>query len=140
MQDNESCSSKGVLRGLHYQLNPFAQAKLVRVIAGEVLDVVVDIRQGSPTYGKSFSVLLSGENKKQLFIPHGFAHGFAVLQDNTIFAYKCDNFYSKESEGGISYNDPALGIDWDIDLNTAIVSDKDKVLPPLASCVNNFVF
>ncbi len=140
VQDNESKSGRGVLRGLHYQQNPMAQAKLVRVVEGEVLDVVVDIRKGSPTYGKAFSLLLTGENKKQLFIPRGFAHGFSVLSETVIFQYKCDNFYSKESEGGIMYNDPALNIDWGFDLSEAIVSDKDKVLPALKDCVNNFEF
>jgi dTDP-4-dehydrorhamnose 3,5-epimerase len=140
VQDNESKSQRGVLRGLHYQMNPMAQAKLVRVVEGEVLDVVVDIRKGSPTFGKQFSLLLTAENKKQLFIPRGFAHGFAVLSDTCIFQYKCDNFYSKESEGGIAYNDPELNIDWGFDISQAIVSDKDKVLPPLKNCLNNFVF
>jgi dTDP-4-dehydrorhamnose 3,5-epimerase len=140
VQDNESKSQRGVLRGLHYQLNPAAQAKLVRVVEGEVLDVVVDIRKGSPTFGKSYSLLLSGENKKQLFIPRGFAHGFSVLSESVIFQYKCDNFYSKESEGGILYNDPALNIDWQIDLSAAVVSDKDKTLPLFKDCVHNFEF
>ena len=140
VQDNESNSQRGVLRGLHYQLNPMAQAKLVRVVEGEVLDVVVDIRKGSPTFGKSFSLRLTGDNKKQLFIPLGFAHGFSVLSETVIFQYKCDNFYSKENEGGILFNDPALNIDWGIDLNEAIVSDKDKVLPLFKDCNNNFVF
>ncbi len=140
VQDNESKSQRGVLRGLHYQLNPMAQAKLVRVVEGEVLDVVLDIRKGSPTFGKSYSLVLTGENKKQLFIPRGFAHGFSVLSETVIFQYKCDNFYSKESEGGIMYNDPALNIDWGINLNEAIVSDKDKVLQLFKDCVNNFVF
>lgn len=140
VQDNESKSQRGVLRGLHYQLDPMAQAKLVRVVEGEVLDVVLDIRKGSPTFGKVYSILLSAENKKQLFIPRGFAHGFSVLSQTVIFQYKCDNLYSKESEGGIAYNDPALGIDWGIDLNEAIVSDKDKGLPLFKDCVNNFVY
>ncbi len=140
VQDNESKSQRGVLRGLHYQQNPMAQAKLVRVVEGEVLDVVVDIRKGSPTFGKSFSLLLSGENKKQLFIPRGFAHGFSVLSDTVIFQYKCDNFYSKESEGGIFYNDPTLNIDWKINLNEAVVSEKDQTLPAFKDCVNNFEF
>ncbi|MCW5906978.1 MAG: dTDP-4-dehydrorhamnose 3,5-epimerase [Chitinophagales bacterium] len=140
VQDNESMSGYGVLRGLHYQLNPFAQAKLVRVVQGAVLDVVLDIRKGSPTYGKHFGVELSAENKKQLFIPRGFAHGFSVISEVCIFQYKCDNFYSKESEGGIAYNDPALNIDWGIDLNKAIVSEKDKSLPLFGNCVNNFEF
>ncbi|MDB5281773.1 MAG: rfbC [Bacteroidota bacterium] len=140
VQDNESKSQRGVLRGLHYQLNPMAQAKLVRVVEGEVLDVVVDIRKGSPTFGKHFNLLLTAENKKQLFIPRGFAHGFSVLSETCIFQYKCDNYYSKESEGGISFNDPALDIDWGIELSNAIVSDKDKLLPLFKDCVNNFVF
>ena len=140
VQDNESCSQRGVLRGLHYQLGEMAQAKLIRVVEGEVLDVVVDIRVGSPTYGKSFSIIVSAENKKQLFIPRGFAHGFVVNSESCIFQYKCDNYYSKESEGGIHYNDPALGINWGLDLNNAIVSDKDKVLPLFKDCKNSFVF
>jgi len=140
VQDNESKSQRGVLRGLHYQLNPMAQAKLIRVVEGEVLDVVVDIRKGSPTFGQTFTVLISAENKKQLYIPHGFAHGFSVVSETCIFQYKCDNYYSKESEGGIIFNDPALSIDWGIDLTTAVVSDKDKVLPLFKDCTNNFVF
>ncbi|HWB62645.1 MAG TPA: dTDP-4-dehydrorhamnose 3,5-epimerase [Chitinophagales bacterium] len=140
VQDNESKSQRGVLRGLHYQLNPMAQAKLVRVVEGEVLDVVVDIRTGSPTFGKHFSLLLTAENKKQLFIPRGFAHGFSVLSHTCIFQYKCDNYYSKESEGGISFKDPSLNIDWGFDISTALVSDKDQALPMLKDCVNNFQF
>ena len=140
VQDNESRSQRGVLRGLHYQLNPMAQAKLVRVVEGEVLDVVVDIRKGSPTFGKHFGLLITAENKKQLFIPRGFAHGFSVLSPTCIFQYKCDNYYSKESEGGISYNDPELGIDWGIKPEEAIVSDKDKLLPAFKNCNNNFIF
>lgn len=140
VQDNESRSQRGVLRGLHYQLAPMAQAKLIRVVEGEVLDVVVDIRSGSPTYGRSFSLLVSAENKKQLFIPRGFAHGFLVTTHTCIFQYKCDNYYSKECEGGIHYNDPELNIDWGYDLNNAIVSDKDRVLPAFKDCKNNFVF
>ncbi len=140
VQDNESQSQKGVLRGLHYQLNPMSQAKLIRVVEGEVLDVVVDIRVGSPTYGKSFGLVVSAENKKQLYIPRGFAHGFLVLSDSCIFQYKCDNYYSKESEGGIHFNDPELNINWGLDLANAIVSDKDKVLPAFKDCKNNFVF
>lgn len=140
VQDNESKSTCGVLRGLHYQLNPKAQAKLVRVVEGKVLDVVLDIRVGSPTFGRSFSLELTAENKKQLYIPTGFAHGFVVLSDICIFQYKCDNFYAKEAEGGIAYNDPALGIDWGMDVSKATVSDKDKQLPLFANCMNNFVF
>ena len=140
VQDNESASQRGVLRGLHYQLNPMAQAKLVRVVEGEVLDVVVDIRKGSVTFGKHFNLLLTAENKKQLFIPRGFAHGFSVLSETCIFQYKCDNYYSKESEAGISFNDPALDIDWGIEIANAIVSDKDKILPLFKDCINNFSF
>jgi dTDP-4-dehydrorhamnose 3,5-epimerase len=129
VQDNQARSTFGVLRGLHYQLEPHAQAKLVRVLEGEVLDVVVDIRNESPTYGQCFCIRLSAENKKQLYIPRGFAHGYVVLSDTAEFFYKCDNFYSKEHEGGIHYNDPDLKIDWEIDLDQAILSDKDKILP-----------
>jgi dTDP-4-dehydrorhamnose 3,5-epimerase len=140
VQDNESQSQYGVVRGLHYQLDPHAQAKLVRVIVGEVLDVVIDIRKGSPTFGQSYSIILSGENKKQLYIPRGFAHGFSVLKDNTIFSYKCDNFYSKESEGGILLTDPALGIDWQIPADKMILSDKDKNSPAFKDSLNNFEY
>ena len=129
VQDNESKSTYGTVRGLHYQTGDYAQAKLVRVITGKVLDVAVDIRENSPTYGKHFSLILSEENKKQLFIPRGFAHGFAVLSDEAIFSYKCDNFYSKEHEGGIIYNDPLLNIDWQIKDEDMILSAKDKSLP-----------
>ena len=129
VQDNQSRSSRGVLRGLHYQLGSFAQAKLVRVVEGAVLDVAVDIREGSPTYGQHFSVVLSAENKKQLFVPRGFAHGFVVLSDFAEFFYKCDNFYSKAHEQGIAFDDPALNIDWQIDLAECMLSDKDKQNP-----------
>lgn len=125
VQDNQARSVFGVLRGLHYQVPPFAQAKLVRVIEGEVLDVVVDIRENSETYGQTYSILLSAENKKQLFIPRGFAHGYVVLSETAEFFYKCDNFYSKEHEGSIIYNDPKLSIDWTIDLKQAVLSEKD---------------
>ena len=124
-QDNESKSSKGVLRGLHYQLAPFAQTKLVRVIQGKVLDVVVDIRKGSPTFGKHVKVLLSAENKLQLFIPKGFAHGFLVLEDDTIFSYKVDSYYSAEHDRGILFNDPFLGIDWGLEESLFSLSPKD---------------
>lgn len=140
VQDNESKSQYGVVRGLHYQQNPHAQAKLVRVISGEVLDVVVDIRKGSPTYGKSYEIILSGENKRQLFIPRGFAHGFSVLKNDTVFSYKCDNFYNKESEGGILLSDPALAIDWRIPADQMLVSDKDKNNPLMKDCLNNFEY
>lgn len=131
VQDNQSFSTKGVLRGLHYQTGDQAQAKLVRVLSGEVLDVAVDIRPGSATFGQHVSVVLSGENQKQMFIPRGFAHGFLVLSDTATFFYKCDNFYHKGSEGGIIYNDPALGIDWNLPESELIISDKDTVLPTL---------
>lgn len=131
VQDNQSQSSKGVLRGLHFQVGDYEQAKLVRVIKGSVLDVCVDLRENSETYLKHFSLILSEENKKQLFIPRGFAHGFLVLEDNTIFSYKCDNYYHKESERGIIYNDPDLAIDWGFENSQLLISDKDKVLPSL---------
>ncbi len=131
VQDNQSKSSYGVLRGLHFQEAPYAQSKLVRVVKGKVLDVAVDIRKGSPTYGKHVSVELSEENHRQLFIPRGFAHGFVVLSDEAIFQYKCDNLYSKGSEGAIMWNDPALAIDWGIAASEAILSDKDLQNPPL---------
>ena len=125
VQDNQSFSSYGVIRGLHYQLSPHAQSKLVRVLHGEILDVAVDIRTGSPTFGEVFCIELSAENKKQLFIPPGFAHGFSVLSPNAEVLYKCDNFYNKESEAGIIYNDSALKIDSKIPSDKAIISDKD---------------
>ncbi len=127
VQDNESKSSYGVLRGLHFQLPPFAQSKLVRVIKGKILDVAVDIRKGSPTFGKYVSVELSEENKRMVFIPRGFAHGFVVLSDEAIFSYKVDNYYSKENDSGIAYNDPALGIDWQLDSDSLKLSEKDKM-------------
>lgn len=132
VQDNESRSCYGVLRGLHYQLPPFAQSKLVRVVRGSVLDVAVDIRKGSPTFGKHVAVILSEENKKQFFIPRGFAHGFSVLSSGAVFQYKCDNFYAPQSEGSILWSDPALGIDWMIPEKDVIVSEKDKRHPLLA--------
>ena len=128
VQDNESKSTKGVLRGLHFQNPPFEQAKLVRCIEGEVLDVAVDIRRKSPTYGEHFCIILSGENKRQLFIPRGFAHGFVVLSKTATFAYKVDNSYSPEHEDGIMWNDPSLDIDWEIDTQYVKLSDKDKNL------------
>ena len=131
VQDNESFSSKGVLRGLHYQLGKFAQAKLVRVVKGKVLDVAVDIREDSETFGKHVAVELSAESKKQLFVPRGFAHGFIVLSETAIFSYKCDNYYNKESEGGIIYNDPQLNIDWRLPKKDFILSEKDIILPQL---------
>jgi len=133
VQDNESQSSKGVLRGLHYQIGDYAQAKLVRVIKGKVLDVVVDLRPKSQTFGEHLSVELSDENKTQIFIPRGFAHGFLVLEDETIFSYKCDNFYNKDAETGIIYNDEDLGIDWKLSKKELILSNKDLVLPSFKS-------
>lgn len=129
VQDNQSYSTKGVLRGLHLQKGQFAQAKLVRVTKGEVFDVAVDLRPGSPTYGKHHSVILSAENNKQFFVPRGFAHGFVVLSDEVIFEYKCDNFYDKASEDGLHYADPDLDIDWQLNNELLLVSDKDKELP-----------
>jgi len=138
VQDNQSFSKRGTLRGLHYQNPPFAQTKLVRVLQGEIIDVAVDIRKQSPTYGQHFAIQLSAENKKQLLIPHGFAHGFSVISETAVVMYKCDQFYHKESEGGIRFDDPALNIDWGMDLKDAIVSDKDLVLPGIAGCNSEF--
>jgi dTDP-4-dehydrorhamnose 3,5-epimerase len=129
IQDNEAKSTKGVLRGLHYQLPPFAQSKLVRVVKGSVLDIAVDIRKSSPTFGKYEAVELTAENKLQLFIPKGFAHGYVVLSDEAIFSYKVDNYYNKESERGIMFNDPALQIDWKLPANELIISEKDTNQP-----------
>ena len=129
VQDNESFSSKGILRGLHFQKGVYAQAKLVRVVQGAVLDVAVDLRLESPTYGQHFSIELSSENKKQLFIPRGFAHGFVVLSDTALFSYKCDNYYNKASESGIIYNDPTLNIDWKLPDDQLQLSEKDLQLP-----------
>jgi len=140
VQDNQSSSGYGVIRGLHYQLNPHAQAKLVRVLSGTILDLAIDLRKNSPGYGRSFSVELSAENKKQLCIPPGFAHGFSVLSERAEVFYKCDQFYNKQSETGIRYNDPSLSIDWRIPREKITVSEKDLQLPLLADCKNNFVF
>lgn len=139
-QDNESKSSRGVLRGLHYQLPPHAQTKLVRVIQGRVLDVAVDIRKGSPTFGLHVSVELSAENKKQLLVPRGFAHGFVVLEDDTIFAYKVDNYYSPECDRGIAFDDAALNIDWQVPHEELNLSAKDKTQPKLAEAKDLFEF
>jgi dTDP-4-dehydrorhamnose 3,5-epimerase len=130
-QDNESKSSKGVLRGLHFQLPPFAQSKLVRVIEGSVLDVAVDIRKGSPTFGEYVTAELTAENKHQLFVPRGFAHGFVVLSDTAIFAYKVDNYYSPECDRGLAFDDPSLAIDWKLDREELLLSDKDLKQPKL---------
>ena len=138
VQDNESKSSYGVLRGLHFQKPPFAQSKLVRVIKGVVLDVAVDIRNGSPTFGQYVSVELTGENHRQFFIPRGFAHGFSVLSEEVIFQYKCDNFYSPQSEGAIAWNDPDLNIDWRIPAEKVVLSEKDSKHPRLKDWQNVF--
>ena len=140
VQDNQSSSTYGVIRGLHYQLPPFAQAKLVRVLSGKILDAAVDIRKGSPTYGKTYCLELSAENRKQLFIPVGFAHGFSVLSDKAEVLYKCDQFYNRESDAGIRYDDPTLAIDWMVPEEKRIISDKDKILPRLEECKNSFAF
>ena len=131
VQDNESKSSYGVIRGLHFQKSPFGQSKLVRVVKGAVLDVAVDIRKGSPTFGQHVSVELTEDNHRQFFIPRGFAHGFSVLSDEVIFQYKCDNFYAFQYEGGIAWDDPDLGIDWRIPVNRVLLSGKDRLYPVL---------
>ncbi len=138
VQDNESCSSYGVMRGLHFQKPPYSQSKLVRCVKGSVLDVAVDIRKGSPTYGKHVAVELSAENHLQFFIPKGFAHGFAVLSEEAIFQYKCDEFYSPQSEGGIQLMDESLGINWPISADKAILSEKDKKYPKLSEIISDF--
>lgn len=131
VQDNQSMSRKGVVRGLHFQRGPHAQAKLVRCVKGQVLDVALDLRPDSPTYGRHVAVLLSDDNFRSLFVPRGFAHGFAVLSDSAVFQYKCDNYYNPEAEGGVSILDPSLSIDWGINLDNAILSEKDLRLPLL---------
>ncbi|MBK5195895.1 MAG: dTDP-4-dehydrorhamnose 3,5-epimerase [Proteiniphilum sp.] len=131
LQDNESKSKYGVLRGLHFQKPPFEQAKLARVVKGKVLDVAVDIRKDSPTYGKHVSTELSGENKRQIFIPRGFAHGFVVLSEEVIFQYKCDNYYMPDYEGALLWNDPQLNIDWNLPMEDIILSEKDRLNPAL---------
>lgn len=138
VQDNQSSSLYGVIRGLHYQLNPKAQSKLVRVLTGRILDVVVDLRKGSPCFGKQFSMELSAENKKQLFIPKGFAHGFSVLSEKAEVFYKCDEYYDNNSEAGIIYNDKQLNIDWQIPSSKEIISEKDLILPSFSDHSNNF--
>jgi dTDP-4-dehydrorhamnose 3,5-epimerase len=140
VQDNQSFSTYGVIRALHYQLDPNAQTKLVRVLQGKILDVALDIRKSSPTYGKAYCIELSADNKRQLLIPKGFAHGFSVLTETAEVSYKCDAFYSKADEGGILYNDPALAIDWQIPAGKAVVSPKDKEAPVFANCRNNFQY
>ncbi len=138
IQDNQSKSSYGVIRGLHYQLAPFAQTKLVRVLEGKIIDVAVDIRKGSPTFGKHVAIELSADNKKQLLIPAGFAHGFSVLSETAIVLYKCDAFYSKESERGIRFDDPEISINWMIDPSRATVSEKDLELPSFDRNLDHF--
>lgn len=138
VQDNESCSTRGVMRGLHFQRPPFTQAKLVRCVKGAVLDVAVDLRKGSPTYGRHVAVELTEENHRQFFIPKGFAHGFAVLSDIAVFQYKCDEFYHPEADGGISILDPSLEIDWRIDPAEAILSEKDTKHPLLKDFITPF--
>ena len=140
VQDNQARSVYGVIRGLHYQLNPTAQTKFIRALSGSILDVVLDIRKGSPTYGKHFSIELSAENKRQLYIPQGFAHGYSVLSETAEVFYKCDNFYQKDLEGGILLSDPALNIDWKIPVEKRIVSEKDLNQPLFDECKNNFTF
>ena len=140
VQDNESKSTRGVLRGLHFQNPPYAQSKLVRCVKGKVLDVAVDIRKGSPTYGRHVAVELSEDNHLQFFIPKGFAHGFVVLSDEAVFQYKCDEFYAPQSEGGINLYEETLGNDWQIPCDEAILSDKDKTYPNLSEIVSNFEF
>lgn len=140
LQDNESKSSYGVVRGLHFQKPPYAQAKLIRVIKGKVLDVAVDIRKGSPTYGKHVAVELSGENHEQLYIPRGFAHGFSVLSEEAILQYKCDNFYAPQAEGAIIWNDPDLAIDWKLDAEDVLLSEKDKMHQQLKDIGSPFVY
>ncbi|WP_315504439.1 dTDP-4-dehydrorhamnose 3,5-epimerase [Capnocytophaga sputigena] len=137
VQDNESKSSYGVLRGLHFQKPPFAQSKLVRVVKGKVLDVAVDLRKGSPTFGQYESVVLSEENKRQFFIPQGFAHGFAVLSEEAIFQYKCDNYYAPQSEGSVRWNDPTIAIDWQLPEKDIILSAKDEQAPLLSQLIGN---
>jgi dTDP-4-dehydrorhamnose 3,5-epimerase len=140
IQDNQASSTFGVIRGLHYQLNPYAQTKLIRVLWGVILDVVVDVRKNSPTYGQAYTIELSSENKKQLLVPKGFAHGYSVLSATAEVLYKCDSFYNKEREGGIAWNDPALKIDWQVPERNAKVSEKDLNNPLFSDSINNFIF
>jgi dTDP-4-dehydrorhamnose 3,5-epimerase len=140
VQDNQAKSSFGVIRGLHYQLAPFSQTKFIRVLTGAIIDAVVDLRKGSPTFGKSFSIELNANNHLQLLVPKGFAHGYSVISETAEVFYKCDAFYHKEAEAGIMFNDPALNIDWKIPTDQQIISEKDQIHPSLANCVNNFEF
>ncbi|MCT4590921.1 MAG: dTDP-4-dehydrorhamnose 3,5-epimerase [Carboxylicivirga sp.] len=140
IQDNISKSTYGVIRGLHYQLAPYSQSKLVHVLEGTVLDVAVDLRKNSPTFGQHYAVELSSENKLQFYIPQGFAHGFSVLSETAIFCYKCDNYYSQEAERGIAYNDAQLNIDWKVPTEKRIISSKDSILPAFKEAEHNFVY
>jgi dTDP-4-dehydrorhamnose 3,5-epimerase len=140
VQDNQAKSSFGVIRGLHYQLGPYSQTKFIRVLTGSIIDAVVDLRKGSPTFGKSFSIELNANNHLQLLVPKGFAHGYSVISETAEVFYKCDDFYHKEAEAGIMFNDPALNIDWKIPEDQQIISEKDQLHPTLANCVNNFEF
>ncbi len=140
VQDNQSSSQRGVLRGLHFQHGEFAQAKLVRVLKGKVLDVAVDLRRSSPTYGRHVAVELSEDSRTQFFVPRGFAHGFVVLSEQAVFFYKCDNYYHKAAEGGVIYNDPALAIDWQLNQSELILSEKDTILTPLQDIESTLKF
>ena len=140
VQDNQSKSSYAVIRGLHFQESPHTQTKLVRVLNGSILDVAVDIRKGSPTYGQHFSIELTADNKKQLWVPAGFAHGFSVLSETAVVLYKCDQFYNKSSEGGVRFDDPDLNIDWKIPTDKAVISEKDQQLPSFKDLVTNFQY
>lgn len=140
IQDNQAKSSYGIVRGLHYQLDPFAQTKLLRVLSGRIIDAVVDLRKNSPTYSKAYTIELSAENRKQLLVPKGFAHGYSVISESAEVLYKCDTFYNKESEAGILWNDPSLNIDWQIPAGKAIISEKDFDQPLFENCRNTFVF
>lgn len=139
VQDNQASSSYGVIRGLHFQKDPFAQTKLIRVLNGNIIDAVVDIRKGSPTYGEAYTIELSAENKKQLLVPKGFAHGYSVISSTAEVFYKCDEFYNKQSEGGILWNDSLLNIDWQVPADKSIISDKDQQLPLLEMLTSHFV-
>ena len=140
VQDNQAKSSFGVIRGLHYQQAPYSQTKFIRVLTGSIIDAVVDLRKGSPTFGKSFSIELNDKNHLQLLVPKGFAHGYSVISETAEVFYKCDAFYHKEAEAGIMFNDPSLNIDWKIPTDQQIISEKDQIHPSSANCVNNFEF
>ena len=140
VQDNQARSSYGVIRGLHFQNEPYAQTKLLRVLSGAIIDVAVDIRKGSPTFGKAFAIELSEQNKKQLLVPKGFAHGYSVISETAEVFYKCDDFYNKEAEGGIAYNDTSLNINWHVPTYKALISEKDMLQPLLSECKSGFVY